>query len=91
MVPGLQGVRRHSRQDKVTYEKALLPFKESTLAKLRDTVQDIRDNLVPTLGVLQLEKFNGLEEETKSLTLSLASMNKGRSNFSLWRADAPAL
>lgn len=59
------------------------PFRESTLAKLRESVQDIRDDLVPALGVLQLEKLNGLEEETKNMTLSLASMQKGMSNPSL--------
>lgn len=34
--------------------KALYPFKESTLLKLRETVQDIRDNLALALEVLQL-------------------------------------
>ena len=54
------------------------PFKESTLAKLRDSVQDVRDDLVPALAVLQMEKLSSLEEGTKNVTISLASMHKGR-------------
>ena len=54
------------------------PFKESTLAKLRDSVQDVRDDLVPALAVLQVEQLSGLEEETNNVTISLASMHKGR-------------
>ena len=53
------------------------PFKESTLAKLRDSVQDVRDELVPALSVLQLDHFSSLEEETKNIRISLASMQKG--------------
>ena len=54
------------------------PFKESTLAKLRDSVHDVRDDLVPALAVLQVEKLSGLEEGTKNVTISLGSMQKGR-------------
>lgn len=54
------------------------PFKESTLAKLRDSVQDVRDDLVPTLAVLQLEQLSRLEEETSEVTVSLTSMQQGR-------------
>ena len=56
------------------------PFKESTLAKLRDSAQDVRDDLVPALAVLQVEKLSGLEERTKNVIKSLASMQKGRSH-----------
>lgn len=55
------------------------PFKESNLAKLRDSVQDIRDDLVPALEILQVEKLSGIEEETKTITISLESIQKGRS------------
>ena len=71
------------------------PFKESTLAKLRDSVQDVRDDLVPALAILQVEQLTGLEEGTKNVTISLASMQKGRfyqgsfsivyTYFLLWR------
>ena len=54
------------------------PFKESTLSKLRDSVQDVRDDLVPALSVLQLEQLSGLEEETNNVAISLESMQKGR-------------
>lgn len=67
------------------------PFKQSTLAKLRVSLQDVRDDLVPALGILRLEKLNGLEEETKNLTVSLASMQKGSSNLNLWPADVPLI
>ena len=53
------------------------PFKESTLAKLRDSVQDIRDDLVPALAVLQVERLGDLEKETRNMTISLASTQKG--------------
>ena len=53
------------------------PFKESTLAKLRDSVQDVRDELAPVLSVLQLERFSSLEEETKKVEISLSNMQKG--------------
>ena len=53
------------------------PFKESTLSKLRDSVQDVRDELVPALSVLQLEHLSSLEEETKNVGISLATMQKG--------------
>ena len=54
------------------------PFKESTLAKLRDSVQDVRDDLVPALAILQVEQLSGLKEETNKMTISLASMQQGR-------------
>ena len=54
------------------------PFKESTLAKLRDWVQDVRDDLVPALAVLQVEQLSGLEKETMNMTISLASTQTGR-------------
>ena len=54
------------------------PFRESTLAKLRDSVLDVRDDLVPALAVLQVEQLSGLEEETNNVTISLASIQKGR-------------
>ena len=54
------------------------PFKESTLAKLRDSVQDVRDDLVPALAVLQVEQFSGLEKETRNMRISLATTQKGR-------------
>ena len=83
---------------KSQWRRLYYPFKESTLAKLRDSVQDIRDDLIPALAVLQVEKLSGLEEETNNVTISLASMHKGRfyqstdytylilvNFFSLWR------
>ena len=55
------------------------PFRESTLAKLRDLIQDIRDNLVAALGILQVEKLSSIEDETKNIVISLASIQKGKS------------
>lgn len=54
-------------------------FREGTLAKLRDSVQDIRDNLVLALGILQVEKLTNIKDETKNMTISLASIQKGKS------------
>ena len=54
------------------------PFKEGTLAKLRGSVQDIRDDLVPALEVLQVKQLSDLAAETRNLTTSFASMQKGR-------------
>ena len=36
------------------YRRALYPFKESTLAKLRETVSELRDNLILAVGTLQM-------------------------------------
>ena len=35
-------------------QRVLYPFKESTLAKLKETIQDLRDNLTVALAGLQL-------------------------------------
>ena len=67
------------------------PFKESTLAKLRDSVQDVRDELVPALGVLQVEQLSGLEQEARNTTISLASMQKGRFSPRLYTTHIPTI
>lgn len=36
------------------YRRALYPFKESTLAKMREAVQDLRGNLALSLSALQM-------------------------------------
>lgn len=44
---------------------ALYPFRESTLAKLRENVSDLRANLDLTLKVLELDKLNGIDAEVR--------------------------
>src|SRR5436190_18004001 len=45
-------VTSHEKVGRV--QKALYPFKKSTLAKLAETVQDLRDNLSLSLDLLQM-------------------------------------
>ena len=59
------------------------PFKEDTLAKLRQSVQDVRDSLVPALGILQIKKLSSIEEQTRNMTISLASSENCKFHLSL--------
>ncbi|KAI9879865.1 MAG: hypothetical protein M1830_006717 [Pleopsidium flavum] len=55
--------------------RALYPFKESTLMKLRETISDLRDNLSLAINILQidmsamsLQKMRGIDEQLVLLT-----------------------
>ena len=49
------------------------PFKEGTLAGLRDTMHDARSNLLSALATLQLDKSVDIEIDAKGTKASLAS------------------
>ncbi|KAI9666565.1 MAG: hypothetical protein M1821_004501 [Bathelium mastoideum] len=52
-------------------KRALYPFKESTLIKLREIIQDLRDNLTVALAGLQLNNENTIIESLKTLTVDV--------------------
>ena len=55
------------------FRRLYYPFREGTLAGLRDTVQDARSNLLSALAVAQLDKSINIEIDTKRTNASLAT------------------
>ena len=70
--PYPQSAKLHVRV-KSHLRRLYYPFKEGTLANLRDTVKNARSNLLPALAVLQLDKSIDVELGTKDTKASLAS------------------
>jgi hypothetical protein len=52
---------------KVTYSRALYPFKKSTLEKLKETADEIRDNISPVLQLLQLKDHKRIHDRTTEI------------------------
>lgn len=55
------------------FRRLYYPFKEGTLAGLRDTVHDARSNLLSALATLQLDKSVNIEIDARGTKASLAS------------------
>ena len=67
------------------------PFKESTLANLREIIQDVRDDLLLALQVLQVEKLSGLAEKTDNIAIAFASVQKGKCYLSPYSTCVPTI
>ncbi len=61
--------------------KLSYPFKESTLLKLRETVQDMRDNLALAVECLGLKTVTASHRDIQEVTSLLSSMRLRKSNF----------
>lgn len=55
------------------FRRLYYPFREGTLASLRDTVQDARSNMLSALAVAQLDKSIDIDIDNKGTRASLAS------------------
>lgn len=76
--PSPAGLREKAENQ---FRKALYPFKESTLAKLRETVSELRNNLSLALHVLQIplgttavQKLNELQTDVTALNQSFEAI-----------------
>lgn len=68
--PGTEVMRRGLR-------KVSCPFKESTLMKLRETVQDMRDNIGLALECLGLKTATAQIRDIQEVSSKLSSMHQG--------------
>ena len=63
--------------------RAYYPFKESTLAQIRETAQGLRDKLSLALEVGHMEKLNDLGDQTEAMAVSLTSLQKSTSTIDI--------
>ena len=59
------------------------PFKESTLARLRETIQEARDNLAPALFALQLKSQERILTEVEDLRACIVTLQVNNEDSSI--------